>query len=160
KIFLTISIFSLLSLVSVFFAFDSYIAFWGIIERFGGFTSIFYLWLFFVLIMLVFEKEDWNNFFKISIIIGIIVLCKEFYEYFLTGLRSDFFFGNPIFFAEYLLFIIASGGIVFSLNNQKFWRWFSAIVVLLSFFGLLISGTRGAILGFVLGLIFIGVYFL
>ena len=145
--------------ISTLFAVDKYHAFWGDIERAEGLTAMVCFLSFFIFTLLVFEKKDYLNFFKLSIFITIIVLFKEFFQFFINGIeRPDSFLGNPTFLAGYLLFSIFCSIFVFSEDKIKFWKYFSVITLILSILGIFITQTRGTILGFIVGFIFVLIY--
>lgn len=168
---------SVLAFISVFiistvFAVDKYGAFWGELSRAEGLAGMMFFLSFFVFSLLVFEYKDWLSFFKLSLFTGLILLSKEFVEYFVYDLaRPGSYTGNPTFLAGYLIYSITSALIVLSNYNSelvskknsnigaRFWRYFSYIIIILSVLGIFIAETRGAILGLFVGIIAILFYF-
>ncbi len=159
-------------LFSTIFASSKYLAFWGSLDRAEGLVGIISFFSVFVFSSLVFEKKDYLNFFKLSILVASIVLFKEFYEFFITGLgRPNSFLGNPAFLGGYLLFPIFCSIVILtdrinlekksvrSINSSSsVWKYFSIITLILSVVGVFISQTRGSILGLVVGFILVLIY--
>ncbi|MFZ2038558.1 MAG: O-antigen ligase family protein [Minisyncoccia bacterium] len=196
---IVISLFSFIFIfiISTIFAVDKYSAFWGNMERAEGLVGTTFFFAFFVFSLLIFEKNDWQWFFKLSLLVGTILLFQEFKEFFWDGnTRPDSFTGNPTFLAGYLLFVITA--CIFALSefkskffcnlndtliirqnfdegrNQKkhfsldhvknqprqiFWILFAISIILLSFIGIFLTQTRGALLGLGLGIVAILFYF-
>jgi O-antigen ligase len=169
------------SFVSTIFAVDKYLAFWGELIRAEGFVGLIFFFSFFVFTLLTFEKSDWLWFFKLSLFVSLILIGKEFTEFFQGVIRPGSYTGNPIFLAGYLLFSITSGLIVLSnqssallarpkpsvegnlqkgsaLVSKGFWFFLSLATIILSIAGIFITQTRGTLLGFGLGILAVFVY--
>lgn len=169
---LVISVFSfvLAFIISTVFAVDKYGAFWGNLERAEGLVGLIFFFSFFIFSLLIFEKNDWLWFFKLSLFTSLILLGKEFTEFFSGIVRPGSFTGNPTFLAGYLLFSISASLILLSdqgetLDRKKgfslvsrFFKYLSIITIILSVLGLFLTQTRGAILGFGLGFLIILIY--
>jgi O-antigen ligase len=70
---------------------------------------------------------------------------------FASKYRPSATFGNPTYFANYLLLVIfASVGVVLR-DGSRWWRGAGRIAFCASVFALLLTGTRSALLGFVIG---------
>jgi len=157
-LFISISVFVFMFIISTIFAIDKYSAFWGTIERAEGLTGIIYFFSFFIFSLLIFERKDWLWFFKLSLLTTLALIFKEFVQ-FLGGMnRPDSFLGNPTFLAGYLLFPIFCSLIVFSEVKNNFWKYLSIGIFLLSILGVFITETRGTIVGFILGIISVLIY--
>jgi O-antigen ligase len=178
---LVISIFSFISIfiISTIFAVDKYSAFWGDLSRAEGLAGTIFFFSFFIFSLLTFEKKDWLWFFKLSLFASLILLSKEFIEFFSGIARPGSFTGNPTFLAGYLLFSISSGLIVLSnqgdtLNREKparmtwsdggltlvskLFKYLAIITIILSVAGIFIAQTRGTILGLGLGIVVALIY--
>jgi O-antigen ligase len=183
---MAVTAFVLFYVLASIFALDPQAAFWSNFERQeGGFQMIHY-WLFFILLILLFKKEDdWKNIFWISIIsaigmIGYGILSAGFvpgffgpYNSLVNGTSTPGFLkilfnkdmrfqgslGNPAYVAPYLMFIIFYALYLWFKEKPKFdFRGISYILLVL-FFGtfFVLSQTRGAFLGLVSGiLVFFG----
>jgi O-antigen ligase len=152
---LVISLFAFISIfiISTIFAVDKSAAFWGNLSRAEGLAGTLFFFSFFVFSLLTFEKKDWLWFFKLSLFASLILLGKEFTEYFSGAVRPGSFTGNPTFLAGYLLFSITSGLIVLGEIKSVFFKYLSVITIILSVVGIFIAETRGTILGLGLGII-------
>jgi O-antigen ligase len=171
---LTLSIlaFLVIFIVSIFFAVDKSIAFWGELSRAEGLSGMIFFLSFFIFSLLIFEKKDWIWFFRFSLFVSAILLSKEFVEFFYNNIpRPESYIGNPTFLAGYLLFSVASAVIVIGSQNEildhkkkyvpvfkTFFGVFSIVVIVLSTLGIFITQTRGTILGLGLGIIIILIY--
>lgn len=152
-LFISIFTFILLIGVSTIFAFDKYVALWGTLERGEGLSFMIYAFSFLSFLLIFFEKKDYINLFKLNLFVTAIVLIKEFIQFFsLSVSRPDSFFGNPTFLAGYLIFSIMFSIILLSLENKRFWKYFSIIILVLSILGVFLTQTRGTILGVSVGL--------
>lgn len=146
---ISVCVFVCLSAISTIFAVDTYSAFWGTIERLGGFAGLFYFFCLFVFIFLIFEREDWFLFFKAHIVVSTIVFSREIIEL-LGGLtRPSSFLGNPTLLAGYFLFSLFCALAVLSETENKFWKYFTLMTCVLSVVGIFMTQTRGTLVGLV-----------
>ncbi len=155
---ISLLIFTLFFIISAVFAVDTYTAFWGDIQRGEGVVGMVFFLAIFLFSLLVFERKDWIWFFKLSLITASILLLKEFSSYFGGLARPGSFVGNPTFLAGYLLYAMFSSVMVFREVQSKYWKYFALLVLFFSVPGILLTETRGAILGLVLGLITVLLY--
>jgi O-antigen ligase len=145
--------FNLVFVISTIFAVDKYLAFWGSLDRAEGLVGTIFFFSFFTFSLLSFEKKDWLWFFKLSLFTSLILISKEFVEFFQAGiLRPGSYTGNPTFLAGYLLFSLLSALIIIKESRNKFWQYFSLFIIILSIVGIFMTQTRGTILGLGLGL--------
>lgn len=157
-LFISISAFIFINITSTIFAVNKYDAFWGTTERQEGLIGILFFFLFFVFSLIIFEKKDWFLFFKLNLIVSFIILIKEFIQFFNGIGRPSSFLDNPTFLAGYLLFSIFCGIIVLSQN--KFWKYFSIVSIILSILGIFITETRGTLIAIFVGFIAVLIYFI
>lgn len=156
---LSVTAFVLINIISTIFAVDKYAAFWGELSRAEGLAGMIFFFAFFVFGLLSFERKDWLWFFKLSLLASLILLGKEFFEYFGQHIdRPGSFTGNPTFLAGYLLFSLASAGVVFAEEKNKFWRFLSPLIIILAVLGIFLAQTRGTILGLGIGFIMVLIY--
>lgn len=178
---LAVSFFALIYVLASLFAYDPQAAFWSNYERQeGGFQMVHY-WLFFVLMVLMFNSsKDWDKIFWISIIaaIGMIfygILSAGFVQGFFGPYNSlitenykpSFFealfnknirfqgsLGNPAYVAPYLMFIIFYCLFLWLKQKLEFNLKSLFYVSLVLFFALffVLSQTRGAFLGAIAGI--------
>jgi len=185
RLVVAVSIFCLFYVLASIFAYDPQAAFWSSYERQeGGFQMIYY-WLFFILLVLLFNQEkDWKNIFWISIIAAVGVI---FYGIFSAIPVSGFFgpygdlisqgklsfwqilfnkdmrfqgsLGNPAYVAPYLMFIIFYTLYLF-FERKRTWALNLFYILLVLFFGIffVLSQTRGAFLGLVAAIFVFFIY--
>jgi len=157
-IVISIGVFLLVFIISTIFSIAKYNAFWGTTERAEGLVGLIYFFSFFIFSLFIFEKRDWLWFFKLSLFVSLILLIKEFSQFFGGAVRPDSFIGNPTFLAGYLLFSIFCSIIIFSEAKDKFFRYFSVLIFILSILGIFISGTRSTLVGLAFGFIVVLIY--
>lgn len=170
------------ALLSSLLAFNPYRAFWGDIERGDGTFSLIHYILFFLIAFLIFRQKDWLRFFKISLVISLILIIFAFLQLPVFGIeklpfnlstadRPGSLLGNPSFLASYMIFTLIFAAIVyksqqisnnfnkFQLTLFKFWHYFSVLMVAVSTLMIFITGTRGAIMGLAIGIFVLLLYF-
>jgi len=157
-IFIFTSLFVLLMLFSTALAVNPYRAFFGDIERGEGYLGLLYFYGFFVAALLVFDRRDWFIFFKLSLLVGALLL---FYGLSQLGTfpRLQSFIGNPAFLAAYYLYLIFGALVLIFLEKDRSWRYLGGIGLLLALVGIFFTQTRGAIVGLLAGVILAIVYF-
>ncbi|MCE9585354.1 O-antigen ligase family protein [Candidatus Nomurabacteria bacterium] len=142
--------------LSTIFAYSPSVAFTGTMERGEGLVGLSFLYIIFFLFILIFEKKDWYDFFQISIFSGFILFIVEMVEKFNGTLRPGSLVDNPIFLAVYLLFILFFSLLFWSRGVKENNNWFKFIGIfagLFSVLGILITESRGVMLGIFLGVI-------
>lgn len=156
--------FIIASAFAVIFSEDVFKSFWGSPLRAlsGGFFAYIHYFLFFVIATTVFfEKENYLKLFKFFISIGAII---EFYgiieRFYLDKLRVDSFFGNPIYFGSFSLFVLFISLYFFILENKKWFKFIYGAVVFLGIYGVYLSLSRGPILGLGVSLVLFSPAFL
>jgi O-antigen ligase len=174
-LFIFISLFFLSAIMSTLFAVNSFKGLWGDAERGEGLIGFFHYFVFLGLALAIFEKKDWFRFFKISLIVGFILIIAAWLQYF--GITAVFgilgpsiqpgsFLGNPAFLAGYLILLIGFAAIVGSPTSEVksdfpliFWRYFSIIFGALAMTTIFITSIRGAIVGLGVGVLALLIYF-
>ncbi|MEK7451450.1 MAG: O-antigen ligase family protein [Patescibacteria group bacterium] len=173
-----LALFFLSLVVSALLAENVYRAFWGDIERGVGIFGFLHFYVFLILAMVFFKSVDWERFFKLSLIVGFLLIGFAFLEYFGWRFlflnppqkpRPESLIGNPAFFATHLIFLSAFGFLVFKKAGDAlkkipsplgyFWKYFSVSVSFLAIMTIFMTGTRGAILGIGIGFLALLVYF-
>lgn len=170
-IVISILAFILVFIISTIFAVNKYNAFWGTIERGEGLIGIIYFASLFIYSLLIFEKKDWLWFFKLSLVTTLVLIGKEFIQFFSGIVRPSSFLDNPTYLAGYLLFSIFCAVVVFENTIPRetekirsknlsliIWKYFSIITLISSILGIFITETRGTIAGLAVGFIFILIY--
>ena len=173
---ISLALFFISLVVSVVLADNSYRAFWGDLERGEGLFGMLHALVFMFIATIIFEKKDWLNYFKISLIVGFIVIFYAILQYFgirnfpfalIPEARPISYIGNAAFLATHMFFLMMFAAVVFFKTykpiNFKFklsyWRHFSLLIIILSALTVFITGTRGAILGLGAGIFALLAYF-
>ncbi len=161
-----LAFFFFLLLLATIFSLDSHFSFWGSPYRGGGFLTLGLIIIFSIFLFLIVRDKDWQKIIDFSLGVGMITGIIAIFQK--IGAFSNFMvsykwrpvatLGGPIFFALYLILLIflsLSFGI--SAKGKKKIFYFLAFVFL--FIGLILSGTRSALLGFGIGLLFFIFFF-
>lgn len=161
-LFIIILIFNLVLIITSIFGVNFYRSFFGDPERAEGIVLQFHLLAYFLIIISIFDKkEKWFNLFRTAIIVsGISSLAGiaqklNIYHFYGVSLpqRISGTLSNPDFFAPY---IVSSIFIIFFMlfvekNKQLKNIWHA--ILFLNVFSLILSGTRGAWVGMIAGLV-------
>ncbi|MEX2054207.1 MAG: O-antigen ligase family protein [Candidatus Colwellbacteria bacterium] len=158
-IFIAFAVLTLLSLVGVFFAPNSYVAFFGNIERGEGFLILLYMLILLAGMTLLFEEEEWTTFFKLMLVVSFVVAFDALSQYFAgQGARpGGSFLGNPIFVSTYLLFGILSALLVRVLDRNRLWRILAYGSIPLFVLTMLATQTRGILVGLIVSVVVLAV---
>ena len=152
--------------VSAIFGVNFERSFWGNQARAQGIFSLLHFTAFYGLTRIFWrEKRDWmkagGSILAVSIISALVGFFGASFGFLQnavsSGGRDSGLIGNPIFYASYLFLPAFLGFAAFfwfknDLNMQK-WRYFAFIAGVLSVAGMIASGTRGAFIGIVIGII-------
>jgi O-antigen ligase/tetratricopeptide (TPR) repeat protein len=151
---------------------NPYNSFWSNYERMEGYITILHLLLYFLILNSVMRtRRDWKIFFNMFIAGSVLVSLYAFliplpiepthYSRYVIeyGTRLHSTIGNPPFLASYMLFSIFIGLILIFNTRKPFLKLVYLSVILLNSVVIYMTGSRGAILGWVSGII-IGLFFL
>jgi len=149
-------------LLATLFSVDPYFSFWASPARGGGFITFCFYLVFTFMAFIIFEKKDWTKAWLISLGAGMIVCLIaiiQFYHIFNTiiaqvDIRPSSTIGNPIFLGIYLLLLFFPT-LALALK-EKNWRikiWYT-VPLLLFTYTILISGSRSAYAGLLVGLMY------
>lgn len=155
-IFIFLAIFILTSITGV----NPSRSFWSTYERMTGVFTQFHLFAFFIILTSCFrEREDWENFLAVSIIVGVLLSI-----YVLSGeelsTRGGGTIGNTSFMGAYLLFNIFFAIILLFAKRDLYWQIFSGGSLAIMILVLITSDARGAIASFLGGLFLLTLGFL
>lgn len=153
-------------LVSCFTGVDFNLGFWGSSERMLGWFQIVHFLIYYFIIITVFRTwNDWRKLFISSIVISSIVVLYGIGEKMgLTAAGQNVgrivsTLGNATYIGSLTIFNIYVALLLFFKEKEgNFIRFFYVVAIGLFFIGLLLSGTRGAYIGFMAG--FISILFL
>lgn len=158
------SVFTFILILSTIFSVNPYRSFWSNYERMEGLVAFLHLFALFLVMTSVMNKEKlWRWFFHISlgvsVIVGIYGLLQlggvlETHQ----GSRLDATLGNSSYLAIYMVFHIFLA-LMYLFKIKEWYRWFYLPVIVLETLVLYYTATRGAILGFVGGILLAAVLF-
>jgi len=167
-IVIAVSVFVLMFLLAGMFGVNPSASFWSNYERGEGGFQLIHLYVFFLSLVMLFQDEaSWRKFFGISLIAGGVVLlygtlgALGVYGFEKTSFCNRFggSLGNPAYLGTYLIFMLFyTGYLWFSRGKiKKNWFLWGALALLWSVF-LLLTQTRGALIGLGAGVIFALLY--
>jgi O-antigen ligase/tetratricopeptide (TPR) repeat protein len=158
-----VGLFVLVTFIADLFSANVYKSLWSNYERMEGFVLIAHLGLFYLVSSSVLiTKQRWHQFINVSIVASIIMSIYALFQIMgkLTinqgGIRVDGTFGNASYLAIYLVFNIFLCLYMFlqpTTGDMKWKKWFYGLSGLLQIYVLYFTATRGAILGFIGGLL-------
>jgi len=152
----------LVSLLATIFSVDANFSLWGSPYRSGGFVNFIFYILFAIFAFFIIKDSDWNILWNCAFITGILVSLFAIVQY--LGLFSDILvsyegrppstMGNPIILGIYLVLLFFPAltfAIKENLLSEKIFYYCTSLLFLLA---ILISGSRAAYLGILIGVIF------
>lgn len=146
-------------LISNLFSIAPKLSFWGGYFRMQGLYTYIHYFLFFFLVLFTFKKDSqWKkaNFCAFLIYIFLLFLSilqflgldlLFFQDFTNHGNRISASFANPNFFAAFIVLLIFP--VLAFLNKKR--SFYIVLIILLSFFVLILTGSKGGIIGFVVG---------
>ena len=159
--FILVGVFFLVELTAAIFGLDFYKSFWSDFERMEGVISLIYLAVYlFLLQVFLREKADWLFYVQLILISSALVslygLAQKFniLPVFEAGIgRATSTIGNAAFLAGYLLVAIGLGVYYYFNEARQNYKYLTLAATGLNLIVLLLTLTRGAILGVSLGLL-------
>ncbi len=154
-----VAIFFLVQLAAAIFGLDFYKSFWSDFERLEGVSSLIYLVIYLFLLQAFLKEKKYILFYVrliliSSVLVSLYGLAQKFniIHVFESGIgRVTSTIGNAAFLAGYLL-LSAGLGIYYYFNEtEKNYRYFALTAAGLNLAVLLLTSTRGAILGMAAG---------
>ncbi|MFH1255420.1 MAG: O-antigen ligase family protein [bacterium] len=154
-----VAIFFLVQLAAAIFGLDFYKSFWSDFERLEGVSSLIYLVIYLFLLQAFLKEKKYILFYVrliliSSVLVSLYGLAQKFniIHVFESGIgRVTSTIGNAAFLAGYLL-LSAGLGIYYYFNEtEKNYRYFALTAAVLNLATLLLTSTRGAILGLAAG---------
>jgi len=156
-----------ITIISAIFGLDFYRSFISDFERLEGVTGVIYLTIYlFLLWQFLQTKKDWLNYIKFAVVVSFLVSLYGIIQRFSLlpvfeagDSRVSGTVGNPAFLAGYLLL---AGGLAtywYLTEKNKHYKIFAGLTAILDIFVLLLTATRGAILGLIFGaVVFLLIY--
>jgi len=159
---ITVGLFFISFTISTFVGSDWYRSFWDNHERMLGLFTIFHYTVYYYIISSVLKEwRDWRLVLRIFLLAGSIVMLVGVWQRFVDtefllnrGLnRVSATLGNSIYFSGYGLFLMFVGYLL-AIKEKKFsfWQWYAIAGSVLGFIGIFLGGTRGTLVGLVVGL--------
>jgi cytochrome c-type biogenesis protein CcmH/NrfG/O-antigen ligase len=133
-------------------------SFWSNFERMEGYVAILHLFAYFLVAGTVLNSDKlwrafWYSTLGTSVLVAFVGLAPFFDTLSITALpRLEARFGNPIYLAVYSLFHIFIALILMARWRGKAWhQWLMGAVALLHIITMVLTQTRGTVLGFLGG---------
>jgi tetratricopeptide (TPR) repeat protein len=153
KIVLLLLVLLLLYVLSTIFSLDPHFSFWGSPLRAGGSLNYILLIIFSILAFLIVKDKDWQKLWDISFLMGILITLVAAAQK--LNIFSGFIIprtdraigtiGGPAFLALYLCLLLFMA-LSFAIKTKSKKRWVYLGAALLYLLGVVLSGSRGAIL--------------
>ncbi len=145
--------------ISTFTGVDWYHSFWDNHERMLGLFTIFHYVAYYFICTSIFKTwDDWQKALKMFLVAGSLVMLVGMVQVLSPNLllnqgssRVIATLGNAIYVGGYGLFLMFVSFLLFIKEGNKIWKWAESLMAVLAFFGLIFSGTRGSILGLIVG---------
>ncbi|MGM0629017.1 MAG: O-antigen ligase family protein, partial [Patescibacteria group bacterium] len=132
-------------------------SFWSNFERMGGYLTLLCVFAFFFISTSVMEsKRLWFWLFHLSILAALVMGMVALTEHAEGVSRAPALLGNPIYLAGYMLFhvFLSVYFLLHYVKNNIYISVFYGVLAIFFVTMVLITGTRGAMLGLVSGLFF------
>jgi len=157
---LALGFFILSFVISTFVGVDPYHSFWDNHERMLGLFTMLHYFIFYLFCSSVFKNwSEWKIALKIFLFAGSVVMVLGIVQRvdptFLMNQSSDRVastLGNSIYVGGYALFLFFTSFLLLMKEGSNFWKVVWCIAGLISFAGMIFSGTRGSLLGFLVGI--------
>ena len=158
-LFLALSFYFLVVLLSTVFGLDPHRSFFGNYERMWGFFSLAHFFLFFVVCAGMFKtREEWAKLIKITLGVGALSVAFGVFQFvgslFMSGSAPRIMstIGNPAFFAGYLFFVCFFAFLFYMNGGQRgsteySHRFLYGTLSFVALFAILATATRGAAVG-------------
>lgn len=157
----SIMVFYLSFAISTFVGVDWYRSFWDNHERMLGlFTITHYVLLYFIAAATLRTERDWSIVFRSALLLGSWVMLIGFWQRFVNPMallnqgstRVSATLGNAIYYSGYGLFLLFLSALQYVRETRSlWWRRVSIATGIIGFFGILLGGTRGTLLGLIAG---------
>jgi O-antigen ligase len=133
---------------------DPYLSWWGNLEWMEGvFGFLHYIAFFIVLSGLFRAARDWLRFFKVSLMVSVIVACISITQRVIYAqVQAGSTLGKPPHAACYFLFQIFFAAMVTHWERKRAWCWCGVGLLALNFAALCLTAERGPLVGLCAGL--------
>jgi len=160
RIFWAIAIFLSVVILASLLGNNFGLSFWSAYERMTGIVTLLHYFAFFLILGSVLKtKKDWLLVFDFFIVVSLLLSLFAFGQkldiksFVLAGQgRVSATFGNPAYFAAWLLFILFFTAFMFFQKQSKKWKIYYGAAFLFNLLMLYWTETRGAVLGFIVSI--------
>jgi O-antigen ligase len=176
-IMIAYSLFIVVLLLADIFGVDREKSMWSNFERMEGFVGhIHFFAYFFVLTVMLRTLADWQKMWKVFLGANVLVLLYAYGQLFgsasfvvasrapklaawfssrfpihMSDSRLDATIGNSAYFAVFALMYVFIAGLLWSQAKEPKKQWFYPVLMALNVIGVLYSGTRGTMIGLMVG---------
>jgi|GEM_PF-761548 len=165
-VFYALSIFVVILILATVFGVDPYHSFWSNYERMEGLVTHLHLFaLFLILAHTIRGEKQWFIFLNVSLGVSLITAIHGYWQSTgaletLGGGRPAANLGNSIYLAVYLMFHLFLAGIL-ALRVKNLWASiFYVAAFIFEFYVFFLASSRGAFIGFGVGIVLVGLLFL
>lgn len=154
--------------VSTLLAESPYKSFWSNFERMEGLLGVAHFALYFLVAGAVFRAKEWRTFVLVSLCVDTVIIGYSLLQFFGVlninqgGVRVDATFGNAIYLGVYalfhLFFALLAAYRARTEGRSIWWIGGFAAIALGNAILVVLSATRGAILGLLVGVIAASIY--
>jgi O-antigen ligase/tetratricopeptide (TPR) repeat protein len=140
------------------FGTDPLRSFWSNFERMEGYITLLHLFGLFIVSASVISKDIWYKLISLSVIVSGFAWLHGMIEHFGNNIsRIDSGFGNPTYMAAYALIHVFFALLLAVKNKQYIYVWGTAGI--LNLITIYYTGTRGALLGVIGGLVLVAILY-
>ena len=158
---ISILLFNITLIVSGIAGINFYRSFFGEMQRAEGIILHLHLFVFFIMLVGVFlEKEEWIRLFKVAVIVSgvsslTVILQKLNIASFYGLMVGSGTLSNSNLFGDYIVLSIFLTFFLIMAEQKKYFKIIWIFLAVLNCYTLLLSSCRGALFGFLMGLIFL-----
>ncbi len=176
-IMIAYGLFIIVLLLADLFGVDREKSMWSNFERMEGFVGhIHFFAYFFVLTVMIRSLEEWRKMLKIFLAADILIVLYGYAQLFgvkgqllynlfpsagawfaarfpihMSSNRLDATIGNSAYFGVYCLMHVFIAALLWSQSKNPKKQWFYPVLIIMNILGVLLSGTRGAMIGLAVG---------
>lgn len=161
RLFLVLSIHTLILGVGSIFAFEQKLSFFGGPDRGEGFLTMFVFWILYALMRTLFERRDWMRLFVTWSLVTFVLFVIQCLQAAHGIPRPASTIGNPIFLGALYLFSLFTALELIS-YGKKAKRgsavWLGAVSGVCAIIGIFLTNSRGILVGLFAALLAVGIH--
>jgi len=152
-----VTLFIILLSVSTIFSENIALSFWGTIAWTNGLLLIWHLYILFIVARSVFDfsSKVWPNILKMNLLVSLGLVIYGLYMKYTGNLsegRAVATFGNPVYFASYLIVPIFTNLALYYSKTKNLWRRAGLLGAIICAYALIVgTKTQGAMIGLGIG---------